>query len=147
MSTYTYRHATADDWGAVSALLSKLNLPLEGAEAHLPHFLLAFDAENQLAGIAGMESYGEVGLLRSVAVAEPGQGLGHLLVKRVVAEAERQGIRHIALLTTTAADFFPRFGFHPIPQSELPLVLQASAELQGACPATATAMILDLHTM
>ena len=78
MSMYTYRNATLDDWGVVSALLSKLNLPLEGAESHLPHFILAFDEANQLAGIAGMELYGDVGLLRSVAVADPGKGLGQM---------------------------------------------------------------------
>lgn len=146
MSLYAYRYATPDDWVAVSALLSKLDLPLEGAESHLSHFLLALDKQNHLAGIAGLESYGEVGLLRSVAVAEPGQGLGQLLVRRVIAEAEAQDIRQLALLTTTATDYFPRFGFRTIPQSDLPSVLQASAELQGACPASATAMILELHT-
>ena len=145
MSMYTYRNATLDDWGVVSALLSKLSLPLEGAEAHLPHFILAFDEANQLAGIAGMELYGDVGLLRSVAVADPGKGLGQQLVRRVVLEAQTQGIRQLALLTETAADYFPRFGFRAIPQAELPADLQASAELQGACPASATAMILDLY--
>jgi amino-acid N-acetyltransferase len=141
---YTYRHATPADWFAIATLLSSLNLPLDGAEAHLPHFLLALNHDGTIAGVAGIEQYGEVGLLRSVAVADPRKGTGRLLVEQIVTDARHHGIRQLALLTTTAADYFPRFGFRPIPQSELPPALNASAELQGACPATATAMILDL---
>lgn len=144
MEPYRYRHAESGDWRAVSSLLSALNLPLDGAETHLPHFILAFDEKGQVAGIAGLELYGDVGLLRSVAVAEQGQGLGTQLVQRAIAEAQGRGIQQLALLTTTAADYFPRFGFRAIPQSELPGALQASAELQGACPTSATAMILDI---
>lgn len=141
---YSYRLATSADWSRVAALLSKVNLPLDGAETHLPHFVLALNPDGTMAGVAGIEQYGDVGLLRSVAVADQRKGVGRLLVEHMVATARQQGIRQLALLTTTAADYFPRFGFRVIPQSELPPALGASAELQGACPSTAIAMILDL---
>ena len=49
------------------------------------------------------------------------------------------------LLTTTAADFFLRFGFRPINRAEFPLITQASVEFQEACTASATAMSLALE--
>jgi amino-acid N-acetyltransferase len=50
----------------------------------------------------------------------------------------------IYLLTTTAADFFPRFGFRKIDRKEMDPALERSTELRGACPASAVAMRADL---
>jgi amino-acid N-acetyltransferase len=47
----------------------------------------------------------------------------------------------VALLTETADGWFPRFGFRPVPREALPAALSASAELRGACPATARALL------
>jgi amino-acid N-acetyltransferase len=47
----------------------------------------------------------------------------------------------VALLTETAAGWFPRFGFHPVDRAALDPALAASAELAGACPATAQAFL------
>jgi len=44
------------------------------------------------------------------------------------------------LLTTTAADFFPKFGFEPIARADVPASVQSSIEFTSACPATATVM-------
>ncbi len=44
------------------------------------------------------------------------------------------------LLTTTAEDWFPRFGFVRIARDAVPAALHASAELRGACPASAAVM-------
>ncbi|MCI0572486.1 MAG: hypothetical protein L0Y66_17160 [Myxococcaceae bacterium] len=44
------------------------------------------------------------------------------------------------LLTTTAAESFPRFGFTHVDRSSLPPELHASEELRGACPASAVVM-------
>ena len=49
-------------------------------------------------------------------------------------------MRDVYLLTTTAPDWFPRFGFTVTRREELPEVLDASEELRGACPGSAVAM-------
>lgn len=139
-----FRHAAESDWNAIAALLQQAELPLDGAKDHLPHFLLALTPDGTLAGVAGLEVYGEVGLLRSVAVAERKKGLGSELVRRVLNEATQNGMRQVVLLTTTATDFFPRFGFRQIARSEAPAAVQQSIEFQEACPASATVMLLDL---
>ncbi|KQW02922.1 GNAT family N-acetyltransferase [Rhizobacter sp. Root1221] len=84
--------------------------------------------------------------MRSVAVA-PGlhrQGIGEAMVGLLLHEARRSGIAHVFLLTTTATDYFPRFGFTRLPREQAPQALQASAEFNGACPAGAVFMGVPL---
>jgi amino-acid N-acetyltransferase len=139
-----FRPATPADWLEIEDLLMRHHLPSAGAKEHLQHFLVGRNAAGILAGVAGMEYYGEVALLRSVAVAWRKRGVGTDLVRRILNQAAKDGIQQVALLTTTAADYFPRFGFRVVNRAELPVALQASAEFQGACPDTAVAMVLDL---
>jgi amino-acid N-acetyltransferase len=63
-------------------------------------------------------------------------------VQAVLARARALGLRELYLLTTTAAGYFPRFGFETVGREALPPVLSASEELRGACPASAIAMRL-----
>jgi amino-acid N-acetyltransferase len=139
---FEFRTAESNDWDAVAALLTSVNLPLEGAREHLENFILSFDGD-ELVGVAGMEKYGNVGLLRSVATSRRGIGLGQALVQQALDSAALNGIRRVVLLTTTAADFFPRFGFRPIQREEAPIAAYQSIEFQGACPASSIVMLLE----
>ncbi len=145
VSDVRIRPATPEDWGAVEQLLRARQLPLAGARAHLQHFLVAVEGETAV-GCIGLERYGDTGLLRSLAVAEThaGRGTGRALVSGLLDLAGRLGLRDVWLLTTTAADYFPRFGFEVVAREALPSSLGASEELRGACPASATAMGLAL---
>lgn len=99
----------------VFALLDEVHLPADGVAQHFSHFLLAHEHE-QLIGCVGLEIYGEVALLRSLAVAPQQQrtGLGRRLTESILALARESGVREVVLLTTTAPDFFVnRFGFTP----------------------------------
>lgn len=143
---WSFRRAATADWPKIADLLTGANLPPEGAEEHLSGFLLAFRGE-RLAGAAALERYGETALLRSVAVAEEerGGGLGHEIVRHLLDQAHADGIVSVVLLTTTAERFFPRFGFRRVSREEAPAAVHASAEFRGACPASATVMLLDLR--
>jgi amino-acid N-acetyltransferase len=145
--TPSIRPARAGDWPSIRALLEARELPIDGAEGHLGQFLVATDgATGPLVGVAGLERYGDAGLVRSVAVVDDvaSRGLGTALVRALMRRAREQDIRELYLLTTTAAGWFPRFGFSTVSWGELPTVLTQSAELRGACPATAVAMQLRL---
>lgn len=144
-TTITFRIARPTDWPAVSNLLSAANLPLDGAQAHLIDFVLAVRDED-LIGAAALERYGDYGLLRSVAVIadEHGRGLGTALTQQLIDRARADGLRGLVLLTETAQDFFPRFGFRRIDRAAVPLPVQASIEFKSACPQSAVAMLLDL---
>ena len=62
------RRATRKDHEAVTALLRGLDLPTVGVAEWLEQFWVA-DHDGGVVGVAGMERYGDGGLLRSVAVA------------------------------------------------------------------------------
>jgi amino-acid N-acetyltransferase len=66
--------------------------------------------------------------------------LGRRLVERTIARAREQGIRRLFLLTTTAADYFPRLGFARIDRADVPAEVAATVEFTSACPASAIAM-------
>ncbi|MGO8969132.1 MAG: arsenic resistance N-acetyltransferase ArsN2 [Myxococcaceae bacterium] len=139
--------AQRSDWPDVKTLLLSRELPVAGAEDHLTEFVVTRDEKGLLIGVAGLEVHAGAGLLRSVAVrADAGsKGLGSLLTRAVVKRARRLGLRNVYLLTTSAAAFFERHGFEPVPRDALPTSLVASRELQDACPASATAMRLGVE--
>jgi amino-acid N-acetyltransferase len=52
--------------------------------------------------------------------------------------AREHHVDAVFLLTTTAEQFFPKFGFERISRADVPASVQASVEFQSACPASAT---------
>jgi N-acetylglutamate synthase-like GNAT family acetyltransferase len=139
------RPAAPSDWNAIAALLEANKLPLDGARDHLANYLLATHG-SEVVGIAGAEVYGDVALLRSVAVAPTAhrQGVGKLLITRLLEEAKRRQIAKVYLLTVTAPEYFAQYGFMRGLRDNAPEALKASAEFQGACPASAAFMSLAL---
>ena len=137
----TLRRAGHKDHEAVAILLRDLELPTAGVADWFDLFWVA-DHDGRVVGAAGMERYGDGGLLRSVAVAREwrGSGIGRALVDRVLEEGHAAGVREVYLLTTTAEHYFPRLGFACIGRDDVPAALQASAEFTGACPASAVVM-------
>ncbi len=142
------RQATPVDWPAIASLLEAHKLPLDGAREHLAHYLVAV-SNGEVIGCAGAEIYGRAALLRSVAVA-PGlhrQGIGRVLVTRLLDEAKRRQVATIHLLTVAAPEYFAQYGFKRGPVEQAPQALKASAEFQGACPACSAFMSLTLHAV
>lgn len=135
------RKARTSDLPAVEQLLSTSKLPLDGVREHFAEFIVAEDG-NVIEGAVGLEKYDSVALLRSAVVASHhrGTGIGRKLVERVLERAEEDGIAELYLLTTTAENYFPRFGFERTLRSAVPEELKISAEFRGACPDTAVVM-------
>lgn len=69
-----------------------------------------------------------------------GTGLGSRLVNEILERAAALGIRDVYLLTTTAEEYFPKFGFTRAARLDVPESVRASREFQGACPDTAVVM-------
>ena len=133
--------ASRSDLEEIHALLSSNSLPLDGVADCIDRFIVAKE-DGKIVGCIGLELYEESALLRSAAVADglKGRGIGRMLVNEILAEAEREGAHALYLLTTTAENYFPAFGFERIERSEIPPELDASEELKGACPASAIVM-------
>lgn len=135
------RQAIVDDAVTVADLLVACHLPQDGFMEHLHHFLVT-EMEGRLSAVAGLEHYYPAALLRSVAVHPQSRasGLAQELVRQLLDRAYAQGIRQVFLLTMTAEEFFPRFGFQAVKREHVPQAMLASAEFQGACPASARLM-------
>jgi len=86
-------------------------------------------------------------LLRSVAVSPAcrGQGIGQHLTRAALMLAQEQGLTHVYLLTETAGQFFPKFGFRLVEREQTPSGVQSSLEFSSLCPARALAMELCLE--
>jgi amino-acid N-acetyltransferase len=135
------RAATDADLPAIARLLAEANLPIDGVAVALPTFVVA-EHGREVVGAAGLELCGNDALLRSVVVAPAWQsrGLGRALVSRAIAEAEARRLHALYLLTTTAEQYFPAFGFERTTRDAVPADVRATAEFQTACPASATVM-------
>jgi N-acetylglutamate synthase-like GNAT family acetyltransferase len=139
------RTARDSDIKPVETLLSSNNLPLEGVSENFDEFVVAED-KGQVAGAIGLERFGSVALLRSAVVAsdQRGSGIGARLVEQLLDHARETGISEIYLLTTTAEDYFPRFGFKRTTRDAVPSAVKQSAEFKGACPDSAIVMARQL---
>ncbi len=141
------RPARRVDIPGIEKLLTSSDLPIVGVRDAIDGFLVAEDGA-ELVGAVGIERCGSLlGLLRSavVAPARRGQGVGRRLVERAIADSRSRGMEALYLLTTTAEDYFPSFGFTVTTRDRVPEVVRATAEFTKACPDTATVMTLELN--
>lgn len=146
MSEIFIRAATPADRSSIVSLLHASELSSEGVDPALAGFVVAEQAGN-VVGVAGLERYGDDGLLRSVAVSgeSRGVGLGARLTQAILDEARARGLVSVYALTTTAERYFPRLGFEVIERAAVPLGVQASLEFRSLCPASAVVLRLALR--
>lgn len=140
------RPAAVADIPRIELLLRENDLPTVGIRDSIAGFVVALEGA-VLVGAIGIEPCGpNYGLLRSAVVAERwrGKGVGRKLVERVIGDARARGVEGLYLLTTTAEDYFPLFGFSRTTRDQVPERVRATEEFRGACPETATVMTLDL---
>ena len=138
-------HASPEDSAVILDLLQRSQLPVDGVIDHLATTVVARE-DGRIVGSAALEMYGEHALLRSVAVSAAFQsrGLGRVLTKAALAMARERHVRAVYLLTTTAEQSFPKFGFTRIAREVVPDTVQTSVEFTSACPTTATVMMKTL---
>ena len=145
--TATIRTATSSDLDDLLALLTAVDLPYEGVGEHVSSFVVARDEDTRLVGCAGLERYGPLALLRSVAVSpdRQGAGLGSKLTAALLDGAAQGGIEEVVLLTTKARDFFARrFGFTEADRADYDEGLAGSAEWRLPRCSSAVCMRLRL---
>ncbi len=139
----TIRLARKEDIDAIHSLLTAAGLPAtDVSEAALITFFVTERDRCVIDGCVGLEGYGRVGLLRSLAVTPAAQkaGVGHALVAVVEATAMLRGIDRLYLLTTTASDFFARSGYEIASRAAAPHAVQQSMQFSMLCPASAVCM-------
>ena len=139
--SHAIRRATQSDLTAIERLLVESKLPTAGVRESIEHFIVA-ESSDVIIGAIGLEVFGDAALLRSAVVDSHSRssGLGGELIRQVIALAAELGVEKLYLLTTTAENYFPRFGFVRTTRDAVPADVQNSAEFRGACPASAIVM-------
>jgi amino-acid N-acetyltransferase len=148
MENVTVRAAIAADLPAIRALLAACSLPHTDLEhRHLDDFFVGC-AEGAVMATVGLERFGDVALLRSLAVAEEarGRGLARALWQRALARARDKAVVRLYLLTTTtAAPLFEHWAFVPIAREDVPAIVHATSEFTTLCPSSAVVMTTSVH--
>jgi amino-acid N-acetyltransferase len=145
----TITRASAEDLGEVLSLLESLQLPTAGVTDHFDNFFVGREKDGYLAGVIGLERYGTLDLLRSVAVVPRLQksGVGPKLTRFLIGFAKTEELAELVLFTPTARDFFARFGFVPARRESYYPQLKASAQWgDHPCRGSAVFMRLGLQS-
>ena len=136
------------DATAVRALLATAGLPTADLTAAPRAEFWGCHEGTHLIGVIGLEGYGAVALLRSLAVAPAwqGRGLGAALLAHAERAARPRSITALYLLTTTAEAFFTRRGYLRLPREAAPPILHPTAEFAALGPASAACLTKALDT-
>jgi amino-acid N-acetyltransferase len=142
-STFQIRLAQVNDQKIIHTLLLGYKLPLDGLE-NTKLWIIQL-GNDEVVGIAGLEVYGNQGLLRSVAVVDGmrNHGYGAILAKYVISEAKKESIKDLFLLTTSAPTFFKKLGFKEENREKVLGDIRDSIEFKSACPKIAKLMRLS----
>lgn len=136
------RSARTSDFDAAKALLIESGLPSEDLKPdYLRDFIIAVRADAPI-GIIGLESFDDIGLLRSLVVDRScrGFGIGRRLVAALEATASAKGIAELWLLTIDADGFFARLGYAEHARPAAPDSIRSTAEFSSLCPGDALLM-------
>lgn len=131
---------------AAVALLASAKLPTEDlTQEHCEHFFFTGSGAAP-DGLVGVELFGDVALLRSLAVSDRqrGKGAGSRLLEHAEQYARDSGVLRLYLLTTTAEDFFERRGYARAGRDTAPPAICATREFSGICPASSAFMVKAL---
>jgi len=135
------REATEKDAAGIRDLLAGDGLPASDLEASRPVFIVACE-NGKIIGTGGLQIFGPVALLRSVAVAPQWrrQGLGQTIVQELERIARAAHVTQLVLLTHTARSFFEQRGYRVIERGMIAAAVQGTEEFRSLCPASATCM-------
>jgi amino-acid N-acetyltransferase len=130
---------------ALQSFLEDHKLPFKDIRLDGNLFLVYNNAAGNIIGSGGIERYGNIGLLRSVAVrsSERGKKLGQQIVEDILQRAKELRIHSVFLLTETAHDLFLKMGFNDLSRDDVPEEIKSSSEFSFVCPASAKCMVFN----
>ncbi|SDW40695.1 amino-acid N-acetyltransferase [Marininema mesophilum] len=131
---FTVCRAVTEDVDRIQEILRHAGLNEQGIEEHLPYFLVVEDPAVEpvrLVGTAGMEVYGDRGLLRSFVMEKNSWNAKSAieLVEKVLNFARQSGLVEVYLLAGISGSIFEHFGFHSVEWEEIPEDIRNSEHL------------------
>jgi amino-acid N-acetyltransferase len=141
-----YRQAIESDFRAIHDLLECHDLPANDCKEHLKNFVVAVE-DDKIVGVGGFEHCENSGLLRSFAIHQAYEGLGiaKRIFEKLKANAKSLKIEKFYLLTTTASEYFKRFGFSECPRGKAPTSIVDTKQFRELCPDSASMMVISLE--
>ena len=109
--------------GPIVTLLDELGLDKQDVDEEKMSDFYALENENGVIGCVGLEVFGEDAVLRSLAVAPAGRGIGYgwMLADTAINMARFRGVKRLYLVTAAASDFFAaKHGFRVVDLSTAP---------------------------
>jgi amino-acid N-acetyltransferase len=145
--SHTRQIQKPEDLGELKFFLELNKLPFKDISLNGNIFLLYYDDEDNVIGSAGLEIYGEAGLIRSIAVSSKDRGkkLGTKIVDEMLLLARTKNLRSVFLLTETANEFFLKVGFQDFSRHDVPEAVKNSSEFSLVCPASAKCMAFRFY--
>jgi len=121
-------------------LLENCKLPTSDIQPETKFFVM--EEDSKVIATVALEHDNNDALLRSLSVETNyrNKGIGEQMVSFIENYARQLGAQYVYLLTTTAADFFAKKGYHEIERTEVPLFIQNTSEFSSVCPSSATVM-------
>ena len=140
MADIRIRAPEAGDLAFARRLLQDEGLPVE--DLGLDYLKLSATIDGELAGVIGLEDFGELGLLRSLVVSSSarGSGLGRRLVDALEDSVRERGMRELWLLTIDADPFFEKLGYERVERDVAPDAIRGTQEFSSLCPGDAVVM-------
>ena len=141
------RPATAQDLPAALELLGEAALPI--ADLCAERIALVAYRQEEVQGVIGLESFKDIGLLRSLVVsrAARGSGVGAALVAALEAACWDRGIQELWLLTIDADSFFEKLGYVVRSRDVAPDAIRDTEEFSTLCPGDAVLMSKALRSL
>ncbi|MGE0549090.1 MAG: arsenic resistance N-acetyltransferase ArsN2 [Kofleriaceae bacterium] len=129
------------DMSCVRSLLAASDLPIDDIDDPMIALFGAFVGPS-IVGVIGLQACGDLGLLRSLAVAAEhrGRGIARVLCVHVIEQARVRPMTSLWLLTTSARDYFARYAFEAVPRDQAPDAIRATAQFASLCPSSACVM-------
>jgi N-acetylglutamate synthase-like GNAT family acetyltransferase len=124
----------------IKILLIDSGLPVDDISEKTQMF--TWEDGEEIIGCAGIENYGHFGLIRSVAISSSkrNEGLGAIMIKKLLSVAVDQEIKEVYILTNTAERFFTKLQFSKIDRKYVPEEIKSTSEFASVCPSSAIVM-------
>ena len=131
---------------SVKRLLNESQLISSDLTPEHMRYFFGLGTKEEPEGVVGLELFGTVGLLRSLAVVSSRRraGLGSKLVAHVEDYARNKGIKSLYLLTNTAESFFKHRGYQLTPRDHAPSAIRETKEFSEICPVSSAFMVKHL---
>ena len=137
----SFRAAKKSDLDKIQAILKDVKLPYQDCAKHVHNFVV-LELNDNIIGVGGIELYGDIALLRSIAVEKKyrNQGWGDAVFLEIKEYAFQSGAKELYLLTETAEQYLTKRGFIKVDRDMAPQAIKQTEQFSGLCSLSAIVM-------